>query len=105
MKPAQWQHIERGDSIPKVQLRELREETGIVSNDLTFIHAQSNMETLSIMGFCVSPTVQRIQLYCKEGETISYRWLSKAEFLALLTAQNLWRHSENRWLPFLDRII
>ncbi len=56
-------------------------------------------------GFLCIADCPKDSIILQEGETISYRWLSKAEFLSFINSTEFMASQRNRWLPFLDRII
>ena len=97
--------ILKGETPYQGALRELKEETGIISDDLSFIHAQSNMKDTFYYGYLCITDCPKDSIILQESETISYRWLSKTEFLSFINSMEFMVSQRNRWLPFLDKII
>ena len=85
-------------------VRELAEETGIISNDLRFIFAQSNMKNTFYYGFLCITDFPKDLIILQKGETISYRWISETEFLAFMGGAESIKSQRDRWLPFLDKL-
>ncbi len=96
--------ILKGETPYQGAVRELREETGIHSDDLTFIFVQSNMRDTFYYGYLCITDCPKDSIILQEGETISYRWLSKSEFLSFMNRPDFVAEQRDRWLPFLDRI-
>lgn len=96
--------ILKGETPYQGAVRELREETGINSNDLSFIFTQSNMRNTFYCGFLCITDCSKDSIILQEGETISYRWLSETEFLSFISGTEFVTIQRDRWLPFLDRI-
>jgi Isopentenyldiphosphate isomerase len=86
-------------------VRELKEETGINSDDLTLIFVQTNFRETFFYGFLCVTDCPKDSIILQEGETISYRWLSKTEFLVFINGTEFIDTQRDRWLPFLDRIL
>ena len=64
--------------------RELREETGIVSHDLTEVGRVVSRETRSIyVEFLCITDWQKDSITLQDGETMAFRWVSKGELLAM----------------------
>lgn len=85
-------------------VRELAEETGIISTDLTFIFAQNNMVDTFYYGFlCITDCVKN-SIVLQKGETISYSWINESEFLSFIRGKKSIESQRNRWLPFLNRL-
>ncbi|HBN86412.1 MAG TPA: NUDIX hydrolase [Clostridiales bacterium] len=96
--------ILKGETPYQGAVRELKEETGIHSDDLTFIFAQSNMRNTFYYGFLCITDCPKDSIILQKGETISYRWLTKTEFLSFSYGTEFVAIQRDRWLPFLDRI-
>ena len=94
----------KGESPYQGAARELFEETGIVSNDLTLVFAQSNMKDTFFYGFLCTANCPKESIVLQEGETISYRWLNEAEFLKFMHGEEFVPTQRERWLPFLNNI-
>ncbi|MBO4889006.1 MAG: NUDIX hydrolase [Firmicutes bacterium] len=72
----------KGESALECALRELQEETGIVSDHLDEVGRVIGRDTVYVEYLCVTDcTKDSIRL--QEGETIAYRWVSQSELLAM----------------------
>ena len=93
----------KGESPESGAIRELKEETGIVATSLKQIYKtiNNNRNTIFIGYLCITDC-DKNSVTLQEGETISYRWLIRNEFLEFLdTAQYIPFH-KNRLSSFLD---
>ena len=64
-------------------LRELKEETGIESNELKFIYRYVSKNTIYYEYLC-EVDCDKEDIILQEGETISYLWLNRDDFLKFL---------------------
>lgn len=85
-------------------LRELKEETGITAERLTFLFALSNLkDTLYYCYLCVTDwDKQNITL--QEGETIDFRWLPETEFPALVLSPEFADGQRTRWAAYRETL-
>lgn len=85
-------------------VRELKEETGIAADGLTFLFALSNLrETLYYCYVCLTDCDKQ-SVTLQEGETIAYRWLSEAAFLDFIRSDAFTSGQRERWLPHMDAV-
>ena len=63
-------------------VRELREETGIFSRELTEVGRVQSENTVYVEFLCVTDC-RKDSVRLQEGETIAYRWVSKEQLLAM----------------------
>lgn len=70
----------KGENGYEAALRELSEETGIVNADLRLIYKDISSDTI-YEGFLCVTNCNKDSIKLQVGETISYKWLSKEEFL------------------------
>lgn len=83
-------------------LRELREETGILADRLTFLFAVSNLRnTLYYCYGCVTD-YEKDSITLQEGETIAYQWLPEAAFRCFLQSPSFAAGQQERWARYLD---
>lgn len=81
-------------------LRELREETGIRADGLTFLFAASDLRcTLYFRYLCITDC-DKDSVTLQEGETISLRWLDEAAFFAFIQTPDFAQSARERWLPY-----
>lgn len=75
----------KGETFIEGAKRELREETGIISNSLKEINCFINNKNHTIyIGYLCIWSGDKEQITLQEGETISYKWLSKDEFVSFI---------------------
>jgi len=85
-------------------LRELREETGIRANGLTFLFAKSNLKDTLYFYYLCRTDCAKDGITLQEGETIAFRWLSAADFPAFLRSPAFAAGPRERWLPYLGEV-
>lgn len=72
----------KGESALECALRELQEETGIVSDHLDEVGRVVGRDTVYVEYLCVTDCA-RDSIRLQEGETIAYRWVSQSELLGM----------------------
>ena len=72
----------KGESALECALRELQEETGIVSDHLDEVGRVVGRDTVYVEYLCVTDCT-RDSIRLQEGETIAYRWVSQSELLGM----------------------
>ena len=83
-------------------LRELREETGIHADSLTFLFAASDLtQTLYFSYLCLTDCDKQ-SVTLQEGETIAYRWLTEKDFFAFIKTDAFASGPLTRWAPYWD---
>ena len=85
---------QKGENAEQAALRELREETGIKANSLQHIHFNCGGKGLHHIYYCLT-NCPKNSIQLQEGETISYRWVNKQEYLALKDRIVYWRKTLN----------
>jgi len=92
----------KGETPHEGALRELREETGIVAQALTPLGISLNKTQTALFYsfFCVTGC-DKASVTLQEGETISYRWLPKDEFLAFIETDQFIDTQRDRLEPYL----
>lgn len=63
-------------------IRELREETGIKSDSLTEVGRLRSRDTIYVEFLCVT-NCGKDSIALQEGETVSYRWVSRCELVSM----------------------
>jgi len=94
----------RGETPYAAALRELREETGIRADGLTFLFAKNNMRQAIIYYYLCLTDCDKNGVTLQEGETIACQWLSGDAFERLLHTPQQPYNLPWRWLPYLDEI-
>lgn len=83
--------------------RELREETGIQSGNLTNIGRFVSHNTIYETFLCVTDC-DKASVTLQEGETVSCKWLSEAEFIDFVNSDAMITVQFQRYQPYLKRI-
>lgn len=78
----------QGESALECAVRELREETGIVSNRLTEVGRVKSHNTFYVEYLCVTDW-DKSGIALQDGETIAYRWVGRDELLSMKKSELL----------------
>ena len=71
-----------GETPLECAVRELREETGIVSTDLAEVGTVTSKDTIYVEFLCVTDW-DKETVTLQEGETVAFRWVSREELLQM----------------------
>jgi 8-oxo-dGTP pyrophosphatase MutT (NUDIX family) len=82
-------------------LRELREETGIHADRLTFLFAASDLQQTLYFSYLCLTDCDKQSITLQPGETIAYQWLDEAAFLAFIQTPAFIQGARKRWEPYL----
>jgi 8-oxo-dGTP diphosphatase len=85
-------------------LRELLEETGLIADSLTFLFTVNNQRETLFFCYLCSTSCDKQSVTLQEGETIAFRWLSEAEFLAFFQSQEFAAGPRERRTPYLNAV-
>ncbi len=86
-------------------VRELREETGIHTDKLTYYYTVTDDGNNTIyMGYLCETDCAKDTITLQQGETINYRWISKDDFLKFIKGDEFTSYERFRWVKYLDRI-
>ena len=83
--------------------RELREETGIDAGTLTNIGHFVSHNTIYGIFLCVTDC-DKNSVKLQEGETVSYKWISEAEFIDFVNSDAMIDVQYQRYLPYLKQM-
>ena len=72
----------QGETPLDCAVRELREETGIASDDLTEVGRITTNDTIYVEFLCVT-SCDKDAVTLQAGETIAYQWVSRDELVAM----------------------
>ena len=78
----------KGETKLPCAIRELQEETGIVSNDLTEIGRSTSHDTIYYNFLCVTDC-DKSSITLQEGETISYKWVPESDFIDFINSSEM----------------
>lgn len=90
--PGLWQtgaggSVCKGENAFQGALRELQEETGIVSQELSPLYrVRSEEKQTFFVGFLCQTDWPKQDVRLQPGETVEYRWLERTELEALMTS-------------------
>lgn len=85
-------------------IRELQEETGITTDDLTLVYSQSDLVKTFYFGFICITDCPKDSIILQQGETIAYKWLIKKDFIEFMNSSEFIPSQRDRWKPFLSII-
>ncbi len=93
----------KGESSLTCAIRELREETGIQAATLEEFGRYRSHNTIYVQYLCVTE-VTKDAVKLQEGETVSYRWVSEAEFIAFVNSGSMIPTQRERYGEFLKKM-
>ena len=94
----------KGETVFDGAMRELREETGIVSDNLTPIYCVFNGRYVIYHGFLCVTDCDKSSVTLQEGETIDYKWLNKEDFMEFINSEKYIKNHKNRLMLYLDSV-
>lgn len=90
----------KGEDALQCAIRETREETGIADGELTPIGVYTSHNTHYHSFLCLAQQ-EKDTVICQAGETIGYRWLTEAEFIAFVQSDMI-PMQKKRLMPWLE---
>ncbi len=93
----------KGEGPYDAAVRELKEETGIKAKKLKQIYKCASKNTL-YYGYLCETDCDKESITLQEGETISYLWLNKEEFLKFIESDMYVQPYKERKREYLDSI-
>ena len=98
-------HAIKGETPIECAIRELEEESGIVSNDLEelYITVVDEKQAIFYNYLCVTDC-PKDSIRLQQGETIAYKWVSKEEFIAYMDSDDCMDTQKTRLKEFVDSI-
>lgn len=95
----------KGEAPLQGALRELEEETGIQADSLTQIYRKINRKRDAIhYGYLCRIKGDKNRIRLQEGETVSYRWLSREQFLKFVDSDEVVPCVRERLSEYLESI-
>lgn len=93
----------KGENALSCAKRELHEETGIDAGTLTNIGRFVSHDTIYETFLCVTDC-KKDSVTLQDGETVSYKWISEADFIAFVNSDSMIDTQRQRYLPYLKRM-
>lgn len=93
----------KGEEAYDAAVRELKEETGIEANELMQIYKCTSKDTI-YYGYICETDCDKESIAFQEGETISYLWLNKEEFLEFVESDKYIQSYKERMNGYLTSI-
>ena len=93
----------KGENALSCAMRELREETGIDAGTLTNIGRFVSHDTIYETFLCVTDCDKK-SVKLQEGETVSYKWISEAEFIGFVNSDAMIGSQFRRYEPYLKQM-
>ena len=95
----------KGETPLEAAIRELREETGIIAEELKLINICSDLGTRGLYYIYFYETeCDENSIIFQRGETISYIWLSKREFIKFVQLDKYIRDDRHRKSKYLNSL-
>jgi len=93
----------KGEKPYDAAVRELKEETGIEAKKLKQIYKCRSKATI-FYGYLCETDCDKESIKLQEGETISYLWMNKKEFLKFVESDKYIQSYKERMSEYLDSI-
>lgn len=97
--------ILKGETPYEGAVRELMEETGIYTDDLTYVFTYSDLKHAFYFGYLCVTDCEKSSIVLQKGETISYRWVSRDEFLKFVETPEYVPTQRERWCSHWNRFL
>lgn len=94
---------QKGEDPLTAAKRELREETGIDSDELTELGHMIYKRMLCYQYLCVTDC-DKSSVTLQEGETISYKWVSEDEFARFVNSEEIIPNQKERHTEYFRRL-
>lgn len=93
----------KGEDVYEAAKRELKEETGIEADELIQIYHCRSKDAIYV-GFLCESDCDKSSIALQEGETISFVWLDKEDFLNFIESEKYIPAHKERLNEFLNTI-
>lgn len=95
----------KGETPIEAAKRELREETGITAKDLKLISRCSDISARGLYYIYLCETdCHKNSIILQKGETISYKWLSRNEFVEFIQSDHYIKNDRERKRDYFDSL-
>lgn len=95
--------VMKGETPLEGAIRELREETGIVTDSLTPIASMPYHRMLCHQYLCTTDC-EKDSITLQEGETVGYKWVSEKEFIDFINSGNMIPTQRERFDPYFKKL-
>lgn len=95
--------VMKGETPFEGAIRELREETGIITDTLTPIASMPYHQMLCHQYLCVTDCAKD-SVTLQEGETVGYTWVNEKEFIDFINSGNMIPTQRERFDPYFKKL-
>ena len=95
--------VNKGETPYEGAMRELREETGIVADELIPIANMPYRNMLCHQYLCITDC-PKDSVTLQEGETVGYKWVTEKEFIAFINSGNMIPTQRERFDPYFKKL-
>lgn len=96
---------QKGEDPMSAALRELREETGIVTDHLEPIaHMLYEKHRMLNYQYLCTTDCKKDSVTLQEGETVGYEWVSEKDFIAFINSGNMIPTQRERYDPYFKKL-
>ena len=97
--------VQKGEDPLTAAHRELLEETGLDENAFTqIVYTVTDRNQTLIYGYLVETDKPKDSITLQEGETISYKWLSEADFVRHINSPDAIPTQTSRFSPWFRKL-
>jgi 8-oxo-dGTP diphosphatase len=93
----------KGETPVLAAIRELKEETGIITEELKQINRTVGKSAIFYSFLCVTDC-DKSSVILQEGETVSFRWISEDEFIQFMNSPDCIPPQLERLKPYLNSL-
>ena len=94
---------QKGETPLEAAKRELREETGIISDTLEPIANMPYRKMLNYQYLCITDC-KKDSVTLQEGETVGYKWVSEQEFIEFINSGKMIPTQRERYDPYFKKL-
>ena len=94
---------QKGEDPLSAALRELREETGIVAENLEPIANMLYHRMLNYQYLCITDC-DKSSITLQEGETVGYKWVNEGEFTDFVNSDKMIPTQKERYEPYFKKL-
>ena len=94
---------QKGEDPLSAALRELREETGIVAENLEPITNMLYHRMLNYQYLCITDC-DKSSITLQEGETVGYKWVTEKEFIEFVSSGDMIPTQRERYTDYFKKL-